>query len=267
MSALFSHANSNLATEEDIRKVPVPAKTRSYCPVPNGILVDMIREKAHDVLGAKPVKEQFALSKNNQRMFGTMTFESDSDETGISFGFGNCYDMSIKLRFAAGAQVFICDNLCYSGDSITYARKHTTHIFKDLEEKMLRALWETRSSYEKTTAQLDRLKDIPCSLDEGYKLLGLARGHGIIKSTAYNIALEDWSNPRVFETEVVKEGEKEIYTVTPFSEKNMYSLYNCFTEGVKKGDVGKRIERQASLHQFMMSDYVHKRAFPARMYS
>ena len=256
MAVTFMHNDSNLVDEHEVRKIQVPAKTRSYCPVPNGKLIDVIRQNAQKILKVPVFKQQFALSKNGQRMFGTMTFKKESEEHGISFGFGNCYDMSIALRLVAGLGIFICDNLSYSGDSLRYLRKHTSNVMIDLEGMIQKSLMGTEAFYERMEIEIGGLKALPCSVNRGYEVLGSALGNGIIKPTALNVAMNDWNNPKVFEMNKTVDGIKTSYECQPFKENNMYSLYNCLTEGIKKGEPAKRIERQIAVHKFMTSDDV-----------
>ena len=173
---VFCHANSTLVDEHEIRKVQVPAKTRTYCPVPNGVLVDMIRKNAQEILKVPVFKQQFALSKNGQRMFGTMTFKKESEEHGISIGFGNSYDMSIALRLVAGLGIFICDNLSFSGDSLRLLKKHTPKVMEVVEGMIQKALMGSENFYERMEIEMGGLKALPCSINRGYEILGSARG-------------------------------------------------------------------------------------------
>jgi hypothetical protein len=46
-------------------------------------------------------------------------------------GIRNSHDKAFAAGIIAGAQVLVCDNLCFSGE-ILLARKHTGHIHYDL---------------------------------------------------------------------------------------------------------------------------------------
>ena len=46
-------------------------------------------------------------------------------------GLRNSHDKTFPAGIVAGSAVFICDNLAFSGE-VKLARKHTTHITRDL---------------------------------------------------------------------------------------------------------------------------------------
>lgn len=56
--------------------------------------------------------------------------ESDEDYCWI-LGLRNSHDKTFPAGIIAGLSVFICDNLGFSGE-VKLARKHTTHIIRDL---------------------------------------------------------------------------------------------------------------------------------------
>lgn len=240
MSVTFCHQGTNLVSEEQVRSLELLPRhfKASYAPVPNGVLIDMIKEGADRWIGSEPVKQQFSMNTKGTRTFGTMSFNVGDSDTMLSFGFGNSYDKSMSLRFVAGSQIFICDNLCYSGNSVSWVRKHTINIWRDIKDKIRDALCEAECQYHEMQLDLSALKQRECDLHEGHKLIGLAQGMGFLPDTAANIARKDWNNPRYPE----------------FAPPNLYSLYNCFTEGVKKGEAGKRIDRQAAVHEFFLAN-------------
>lgn len=231
----FSHSNSNLVTEAEARnRAFFPLESTSYKPVYNGTLIDMIRDGADRWIHASPLKTQYAMNKTGTRMFGTMTFDMGFPGRMLNFGFGNSYDKSMSLRFVSGAQIFICDNLCYNGDAVSWVRKHTTHVMRDLEIKVKEAIQKAEAQFYEMNDKLIAFKEIPISQNRGFELLGLASGQKVLPETAISVAREDWIKPRHEE----------------FEERTAYSLYNCFTEGCKKGEAGKRIERQIKTHAF-----------------
>ena len=231
----FMHAGTNLVHEEQVRDLALlPAESRSYKPVPNGMLLDLIYEGAGKWLGKEPAKTQFSMNTTGSRMFGTMSFETEEKDTMLNFGFGNSYDKSMSLRLVSGAQIFICDNLCYSGDAISWVRKHTTNVLQDIREKIRSALCLAEVQYEDMMIDLSAFKEHEVKERRGAELIGLAQYGGVLTSTAANIAREDWRSPRYVD----------------FAKGNMFSLYNCFTEGAKKGEAGNRIDRQAKIHKF-----------------
>jgi len=220
-------------TEAAVRAVPTPPATRSYCPLPYGDLVDMIQLPAFD-LGYKLVKQEFALSNDNQRMFGLMTFDVGDPELALNFGFRSSNDKSMSAVAVAGGELFVCANLCYHGDALTFMRKHTRNAYRDIEREIANTVNNWEGSHKKVVAQMAKLKEIAITEPRGAELIGLAQYKGFLKSTAANVARQDWKKARH----------------AAFAERNLFSLYNCFTQGTKSGDPTKMIDRQILVDTF-----------------
>jgi hypothetical protein len=78
------------------------------------------------------------------------------------------------------------------------------------------------------------MREIPCNVRRGYALLGVALGEGVLTPTQASVAYQDWREPRHEE----------------FSDRNLWSLYNCATEGLKKGQPGRLMDRHAKNHDY-----------------
>lgn len=234
MSLCVMTKDGHRAGIEKVLAVEVPPKTRSYTPVANGDLIDFVRSRIVDYMGLEVDREEYGLSRRDQQMFGVIRVKTDSDEHGLSIGLRNSYDKSLSVGFASGASVFVCDNLCFSGDSSVIIRKHTLNVWSDIRVQVDRALQSSGHHYELMGRDLDNMKDVPVDLDAGFEFIGRALGHDVLMPQQATIALRDWRTPRHEE----------------FSERNLYSLYNCFTEGLKKGPAGGRLDRQATAHDW-----------------
>jgi hypothetical protein len=55
-----------------------------------------------------------------------------TSEYGCVLGLRNSYDKSCSTGLCIGATVFVCDNLSFSGSQITFERKHTANLLRDL---------------------------------------------------------------------------------------------------------------------------------------
>jgi len=153
-------------------------------------------------------QEQYGLSRKSQQMFGVIRLDSGHPDNGLSIGLRNSYDKSLSVGFASGASVFVCDNLCFSGESGEIIRKHTVNVWRDITLKVDQALRASEYHYIVMNQHLSEMKQIPMGLDEGYDLIGRALGHEVLKPQQATIALKDWRNPRHED----------------FSERNLYSL-------------------------------------------
>ena len=235
MNGLMIHtADGHRAGLDEVIAVPVPEKTKTYHPVAHKELIGFVRSRVRDTLGLEIRSEEYGLSRKDQQMFGVITLDTGNAENGMSIGLRNSYDKSLSVGVSSGAKVFVCDNLCFNGDATVVLRKHTLNVWRDVSTNVDIALRGSEMHYEEMNRQLGCMKEISIHRDNGFDLIGRALGYGVLKPQQATIAINDWKNPRHEE----------------FSEHNLYSLYNCFTEALKKGPAGESLTRHAQTHEF-----------------
>ena len=78
------------------------------------------------------------------------------------------------------------------------------------------------------------MRALPCHEQRGYAMLGVAMGRELLTPTQASVAFGDWKKPRYEE----------------FADRNLWSLYNCVTEGLKKGAPGTVLDRHANAHDY-----------------
>jgi len=193
-----------------------------------------ITDRIESYLGLEIESESYGLSREGMQLFGVIRCKTDREDHGLAIGCRSSHDKSISVGFATGASLFVCDNLAFSGSGTTYVRKHTTNVWRDVVTKIDRVLGRSAEHYESVSLDMDNMKQIPMQLDAGYELIGRALGHGILRSQQANVVLRDWKTPRHED----------------FSERNLFSLYQCFTEGLKKGPAGETMDRYANAHEW-----------------
>lgn len=124
--SLVIHAGGWKATQADLESVQVPDKTDTYYPVPYGnslrVITAYIKESGYSV-----TREQYALNKKGNQMFGVIDISGGNKEEGWALGIRNSYDKSISFGLCGGLRTFVCDNLAFSGD-IIYTHKHTKNV-------------------------------------------------------------------------------------------------------------------------------------------
>jgi len=232
---LIDTPGARAATFDEVCAVSLPEQTRSYRPVPNKHLIELTRHYVTQVLGLAILTEQYALSRKDQQLFALFTIDTGNPHETYAICFRSSYDKSLSVIYAGGVKVFICTNLCMSGDSLNYFRKHTSNIMADLPKLVLGALRYSRQSFETTKKDLDIMRTIPVTKDRGYEIIGRAVGHKVLTPTQANVAYGDWTRPRYED----------------FGYGNLYCLYQCFNQGLKKGDAAKFMPRHANMHNFM----------------
>ena len=95
-------------SREDILAVPLPEATRTYRPVPNGLVLDMVEDEVTRVYGVSKddMEVELAMSSDGQQMFGSLIVPEVYNErfqSALNIVFRNSYHKSITLAFGGGA--------------------------------------------------------------------------------------------------------------------------------------------------------------------
>lgn len=238
MSGLMMHAGGEVVTLDQVRQVPVPAHTKTWRPVAYGDAIDYVKDKAVKLMGAEIEDEVFGLSKDGAQMFGALTLATGQGGRGLSIGLRASYNKTLSNAVAIGAHVFVCDNLCFSTNGVKILRKNTVNVWPDFTRMVREQMTDGRQHHDAMEAEIKRMEAFPVHNHRGYELLGAMAGYNLLKPRQLTVAMADWNVPRHDE----------------FAPRTLWSLYNCVTEGLKKGGVGGTIERHTNAHDFLVSE-------------
>src|SRR5210317_936787 len=121
---------NNKVTEAEVFQVPSVPFTRTFRPVHHKQVIDAIRTGINAV-GLEVVKTEYVLAGNEgMKMFGVWDLATGNDELCWSLGIRNSMDKSMALGITAGTRVFVCENLAFDGEYLTF-RKHTSGLDND----------------------------------------------------------------------------------------------------------------------------------------
>ena len=121
---------AHVVTAEQLEFLPTPESTVSWHPVKHSDLVRGL----HNALiaqGIEVVKEAYCVSPNGLDLFGVFDMAQSADlnlPASFSMGFRHSNNKKFSIQLVAGTRVFVCSNLCFSGDMITLKRKHTSGL-------------------------------------------------------------------------------------------------------------------------------------------
>ncbi len=240
------HAGGEVVTEQDVFDIPVPQVTNRHYPVPHSYLIGTVKDVFSNMFPQFPlVKEQYALGKHDRKtgvpgqMFGLYTYDTGNPKFGLAIGFRNSYDKSLAAGVVGGANPFVCDNLCFSGDSFAIHRKNTKEAINDLYRMVMDNAYSMLNDYRHMINQFDCLEAIQVDQDSGYEVLGLMQGHEIIKPRQFQAAVQAWREP----------------PQEDWAPRNALSLYNAVTEATKKTTVQDVVGDLARPHGFFMNHY------------
>lgn len=227
----------NRVTLAQVEAVPVPAHTHSWRPVPYEEAIGFLKSTIDSALPYTLESEEYGMSKDGNQMFGVLTLDTGDRDQGMAIGIRQSYDKSLALGIVCGSQVFVCDNLCFSGDAFKVVRKNTTNVWGDFRRLVNLQVGASQAHYETVLWETHAMKRVPVSLDRGHEILGRALGQGILTPNQATVAFGDWRQARHAE----------------FEDRNLWSLYNCVTEGLKKGRPATLLDRYTTAHAFMNS--------------
>lgn len=126
MSTSSTLLGSNRVTEAEVFNVPAVPFTKTFHPVHHRDIILAIQD-AIGVMGMEIVKSEYVLDQCGQRMFGVYDLSRGSSELCWSLGIRNSMNKSMSLGITAGTKVFVCNNLCFSGDFLAF-RRHTSGL-------------------------------------------------------------------------------------------------------------------------------------------
>jgi len=234
MTSMMLHCGASEVTRAQVEAVPIPTPTRTWHPLAYGQSISFLHDQAERVLGLKVANERYGLNQDGKQMFALLTLDTGSDETALALGLRNSYNKTLKNCCAGGQSVFVCDNLCISGSSFMVMRKNTKNVWRDFRNMITAQIRGALKNYEQVQRDTARMKATPCHEQRGYSILGVAVGNGLLTPTQASVAFGDWRKPRH----------------EAFAERNLWSLYNAVTEGLKKGSAARMLDRHAAAHDF-----------------
>tara|TARA_A100001391_G_scaffold187446_1_gene157285 strand:- start:233 stop:1036 length:804 start_codon:yes stop_codon:yes gene_type:complete len=248
----ISTANSNVVTRQDViamDAVRPPPSGRHY-PIPYQHIIETVEQTMANLFGFERVGETYALGDKcretgiHKTMFGLYTYHTGDDRFGLNVGFRGSHYQKLAAAIAAGAAVFVCDNGCFSGDSFVVSRKNTQFGEKEFAEMVRANAQHMYDDYKNMLNEYNHFESIDITHDRGFEILGLMKGHKVIKDQQLSVAYESWRNP----------------PQEDWIPRNIFSLYNAVTEGLKKGSPRDKFKDQMDAHTWF-------RAFIADQYS
>jgi len=232
MNGLCTNNRVNL---DQVLAVPVPQHTHSWRPVPYGDAIGFLKSTIDRSLPYELESEEYGMSKDGHQMFGVLTLDTGDRSQGMAVGIRQSYNRSLALGIVVGAQVFVCDNLMFNGDAFKVVRKNTVNVWEDFRSLVNAQVMASQEHYETMQWETHAMKRVPVSEERGHELLGRALGAKVLTPTQATVAFQDWREARHEE----------------FAPRNLWSLYNCITEGLKRGRPATIMDRYAGAHDFM----------------
>ena len=224
---LYLHCGATAATRDEVDSIVTPAGTDTWTPIAHSEIANAVKSSLEGT-GLVPKSEDYALTKNGDRLFGLYTLAGDHPDYALTLGFRNSHDKSFAASVCAGSRVFVCDNLSFSGE-VTISSKHTVHLRKRLNRVVSEAV-------EKLTAKRV-LVERRIALYKETEVKNQPHLHDLVLRAFRSQAI-----PAQAISKVIAEFEAPRHP--EFRDWTLWNLSNAFTEVLKEyGELEKRTIR------------------------
>ncbi len=235
MKELMLHSGGVRIDREELKNIPTPEPMGIWRPIPHETLFDLVEKTILDNgFGIDSV--DMGVGKDGNRFFALMRMAANGMDYCSTVGIRNSHDKSFPAGLVVGLNVFICDNLAFSGE-IAIARKHTVHILDDLPGLVIGAVGKISTVKQLQDARINAYKEFGIDDYDVHDTVIRAVDYGIIPNQALPYVLEQWRKPKHPE----------------FEERTVWSLFNAFTEIAKRFPVADLPRRTIKLHGMLDS--------------
>ena len=217
-----------------LKRVRTPKATASYFPIAHHRLFQDVCD--HVVAqGMRVVGESHAVCRKGKLYFGLLQIVNGSKDGDYAtvLGVQNSHDQSTPGALLVGSQVYVCDNLAFSGET-RISRRHTSGMARELPRLIKSAVTKISALRKSQDERIDAYKAFQLSDVQAHDLI--VRGScdlDIVTTLQMPLVLERWRRP-----EHAAFGERP----------SAWRLFNAFTEVLKERNIFKQPRFSGALH-------------------
>lgn len=230
---LLLHCGAEVVTRRQLSRVPTPAGTETWYPIPHDFLLKEV--EAHLTAFDYCVEDcVHALSHEGMRFFSVLQISRQghhSSDYSWVVGIRNSHDKTFPASLVMGTRVFVCDNLAFNGE-VKLSRKHTRFAVRDLRYMTSRAIGGLGERMHRLDERILAYKDRKLTDKAVHDILVRAIDCRAITPTALPEVLNYWREPLHDE----------------FKPRTLWSLFNSFTEQFKSVNPHTVAKRSQALH-------------------
>jgi hypothetical protein len=230
---MLLHCGAEIVSREQLFAVPTPPGTQTWYPLSHRKILGEV-ETQLESSGFTILEETHALSHTGARYFGVMSVtlpNRGQADFGWIVGIRNSHDMTYPAGLVAGTRVFVCDNLCFSGE-VRISRKHTRFAERDLRHLTARAVGQLGDRFHNLDQRVLAYKEERITNKRAHDLIIRAVDCAAITPAQIPDVLMQWRKP-----------DHEA-----FEPRNAWSLFNAFTEVHKAVNPHTALRRGEALH-------------------
>ncbi|HEY8899699.1 MAG TPA: DUF932 domain-containing protein [Chthoniobacterales bacterium] len=235
---LILHCGAAAVSRRELASVPTPQPTHTWMPIAHTKVLAQIERtlKANDI---EVLGEAHSLTADGQRYFGLLEVRHGHNANDYSWvlGLRNSHDKTFPAGIVAGVQVFVCDNLSFSGE-VKLARRHTRFILRDLPTLAHTAVSRIVEQWHTQDQRIAAYGATSVTDAKAHDIVIRAADVGAITNRHIPEVLREWREPRH----------------SDFAPRTAWSLFNAFTEGLK-GNLSLLPERTTALQGLFDSKF------------
>lgn len=246
MTNLMLHCGASLKEKDSFEICHEPESLGPrHNPIPHRTLIDLTLAQM-DSQGMRVVNEAYATTADGNRFFGLIevgTPEPERSEDAIEViegefvditpvakytreqfhtvvGLRGGHDQSMSRGFVAGSSVFVCDNLCFSGE-VKMMTKSTTNLMDRLPDLIGESVAKVKLLAHKQEERFAKYQEVELSNTVADAAIAQLVRIGAINPSQTLRVIKEWDEPRFEE----------------FAERrDIWRLHNAVTEVYKPTD-------------------------------
>jgi hypothetical protein len=236
MDGLILHRGAEAVTRDQILALPAPkAQGRFHAPVPHGDFIGSVSQQLTR-FGLSIEKEQYGLSKDGAKLFGVIHVSRElaiTTKAGLVIGLRSSTDESFAMQGVAGGSVFVSDNMVFSGETVMFSRKHTTHVRLDITVE--RGVTKVLGAAEALEAEIRGMA--------AKELTDVAAGN-LFAQIAKNEILPDRYVGKAIRAYFTPEAEDT-------APRSVWGVHNAFTRTLRESSLATKMEHTQSLSRYL----------------
>lgn len=198
---MYNQAEDNYVTRAELAHcVTPPPMGPLHNPYPFSTYVDDVHAVL-DMNGIAVAREEYAVTKDDNRLFGLMQLEPregeyiSADEWSYLLALRGSHDQTMARGLALGTRVIVCSNLCFNGDLATLTTKQTTHIADRIYRMLHQALDQLPEQIAAQAERFERYKNHALTSQAGDSGLVEVYMRGGLSASQLGRAIQEWREP------------------------------------------------------------------------
>lgn len=232
---LMLHCGGHQVSYQDLQQIKTPAPEGIWHPLDHTTIFQTMMD-ALTTSNYHVMQSVHAISANGANYFGLAQVNADfleTEEYGLVVGFRNSHNKQFSASMVAGAQVFVCDNLAFSGE-VSFKHKHTTNVLDKLPELFMMGVSKLNTLYMNQEKRYAAYKQHTFDPHKAEELIVNMYRQKIFNSRELGHMIDIYDNP----------------TYDEYGKDTAWTLFNAGTE-VVRGKLGKLPKVTMNLHNVL----------------